>query len=181
MMAKLYAYKTSNSTSATNAKGSCRVTIAGTNSVSNTWAMGGCVLKPGSGKWFNGSYVTLTNAATNVKVNAYFNLPSVSAGNSSKTGLTKNLTKYTVSFNANGGSGAPGNQTGCFYQTITLSSTKPTRTGYDFLGWSTSSTATSASYSAGGSYQIKSTSTVTLYAVWKMKGAVRIYTSNGWK
>ena len=72
---------------------------------------------------------------------------------------------YTVSYNANGGSGAPGSQTKYYATPLTLSSTKPTRAGYDFLGWSTSSSATSATYSAGGSYTANASAT--LYAVWK--------------
>ena len=72
---------------------------------------------------------------------------------------------YTVSYNANGGSGAPSSQSLDYGQTITLSSTVPTRSNYSFLGWSTSSTATSASYSAGGSYARYSNTT--LYAVWQ--------------
>ena len=71
---------------------------------------------------------------------------------------------YTVSYNANGGSGAPASQTKTHGVTLTLSSTTPTRSGYSFLGWSTSSSATSASYSAGGSYTTNAS--VTLYAVW---------------
>lgn len=74
-------------------------------------------------------------------------------------------TTYTVSYNANGGTGAPSSQTKTYGQTLTLSSTKPTRTGYTFLGWSTSSTATSATYSAGGSYTANTSAT--LYAVWQ--------------
>lgn len=73
---------------------------------------------------------------------------------------------YTIKFNANGGSGAPANQTKTYGKTLTLSSTKPTRTNYTFLGWSTSATATSATYSAGGSYTANSGAT--LYAVWKL-------------
>ena len=73
-------------------------------------------------------------------------------------------TTYTVSYNANGGSGAPASQTKTHGVTLTLSSTKPTRSGYTFLGWSTSSSATSASYSAGGSYTTNAS--CTMYAVW---------------
>ena len=73
-------------------------------------------------------------------------------------------TTYTVSYNANGGSGAPSSQTKTHGVTLTLSSTKPTRSGYTFLGWSTSSSATSASYSAGGSYTTNAS--CTMYAVW---------------
>lgn len=73
---------------------------------------------------------------------------------------------YTVSYNANGGSGAPSSQTKTYGVTLALSSTVPTRTNYNFKGWATSSSATSAAYSAGGSYTANAA--VTLYAVWEL-------------
>lgn len=73
---------------------------------------------------------------------------------------------YTISFNANGGSGAPGNQTKTYGQTLTLSSTRPTRTNYNFLGWATSSGASTAAYQPGGSYT--NNTGATLYAVWEL-------------
>ena len=76
---------------------------------------------------------------------------------------------YTVSYDANGGSGAPGSQTKTQDITLTLSGTKPTRSGYTFLGWATSSSATSASYQPGGSYTANAS--VTLYAVWSCNHA----------
>ncbi len=72
---------------------------------------------------------------------------------------------YAVTYNANGGSGAPSAQTKTYNVTLTLSSTTPTRTGYTFTGWSTSNTATTATYSAGGSYTANASAT--LYAVWQ--------------
>ena len=80
---------------------------------------------------------------------------------------------YTLSYNANGGSGAPSAQTGSNTATspsytFTVSNTAPTRTGYTFLGWSTSSSATAASYSGGSSITVTSSGTTTLYAVWKI-------------
>lgn len=86
-------------------------------------------------------------------------------------------TSYIVKYNANGGSGAPSSQTKWKDQTLTLSSTKPTRTGYSFLGWSPSSTATSATYAAGGSYTANSA--VTLYAIWKANTYTVKYNANG--
>ena len=71
---------------------------------------------------------------------------------------------YTISYNANGGSGAPSSQTKWHTTNLKLSSTTPTRTGYTFQGWSTSSSATSASYSAGGTFTTNASTT--LYAVW---------------
>lgn len=73
---------------------------------------------------------------------------------------------YAIKYNANGGSGAPSNQTKTHNKTLILSSTKPTRTNYNFEGWSTSSTATSAKYPAGGSYT--DNKAATLYAVWSL-------------
>lgn len=78
-------------------------------------------------------------------------------------------TSYTVSYDANGGSGAPGSQTKTQDATLTLSSTKPTRSGYTFLGWATSASATSATYQPGGSYTANAS--VTLYAVWSCNHA----------
>lgn len=48
---------------------------------------------------------------------------------------------------------------------ITISSIVPTRSGYDFLGWATTDTATSAQYQPNTTYQF-SNDTV-LYAVWR--------------
>lgn len=76
------------------------------------------------------------------------------------------LDSYTVSYDANGGSNAPSSQTKWYGTTLSLSSQKPVRANYNFLGWSTSSNATSAEYLAGGSYT--SNSGATLYAVWKL-------------
>lgn len=84
---------------------------------------------------------------------------------------------YTVSYNANGGSGAPSSQTKYHGTNLTLSSTKPTRTGYTFQGWGTSATASVATYSAGGTYT--SNASVTLYAVWKANTYTVTYHENG--
>lgn len=76
----------------------------------------------------------------------------------------------TLKYNANGGTGAPGNQThtqtGNSY-TFTVSNTVPTRTNYRFEGWATTSSASTPAYHGGDSYTInKSDPTKTLYAVW---------------
>ena len=76
-----------------------------------------------------------------------------------------NVIQYTISYNANGGSGAPASQIKNHGTAITLSTTIPTRTDYIFLGWSTSSNATSAIYKAGATYSAEGNQT--LYAIWK--------------
>lgn len=85
---------------------------------------------------------------------------------------------YAVSYNANGGSGAPSNQTKTYGTTLTLSSTKPTRTGYTFQGWGTSTTDTSVDYAAGASYTANAA--ITLYAIWKANSITfKYYSNNG--
>lgn len=72
---------------------------------------------------------------------------------------------YTVSYNANGGTNAPGSQTKTHGVTLKLSSTIPTRTNYTFKGWATSASG-GVAYSAGGNYTVNTG--VTLYAVWEL-------------
>lgn len=83
---------------------------------------------------------------------------------------------YTVSYNPNGGSGAPGSQTKWADERLTLSSTRPTRTGYTFAGWATSSSGAVA-YQPGGSYTANSA--VTLYAKWTPISVTLSYNANG--
>ena len=75
------------------------------------------------------------------------------------------LASHTVSYNANGGTGAPAAQTKWYGSILTLSSTVPTRPGYTFKGWSTSTDST-VEYAAGGQYGADEN--VTLYAVWQI-------------
>lgn len=77
----------------------------------------------------------------------------------------------SITYHANGGSGAPGahSYTNADSGTINLQSGTPTRTGYDFLGWSLSNTATSASYSAGQPWNKNNYGNYNLYAVWRIK------------
>lgn len=85
-------------------------------------------------------------------------------------------TSYTITYNANGGTGVPSKQTKWKDQNLTLSSTKPTRTGYSFQGWATSASG-SVAYKAGASY--KANSAVTLYAVWEANTYTVSYNANG--
>ena len=72
---------------------------------------------------------------------------------------------HTVSYNANGGTGAPSSQTKEYGTVLTLSKTQPTRTGYTFTGWATSQDGKVA-YSPGGRYEADKD--VTLYAIWEI-------------
>lgn len=123
------------------------------------------------------TYTRGTSAKT-YKVYAKFSgIDMVSGAMSANTSYTvPKLTSYTVTYNANGGSGAPSSQTKWYGTALTLSSTKPTRTGYTFQGWATSATGSKA-YSAGGSYTANAS--VTLYAVWTAKTYTISYNANG--
>ncbi len=73
---------------------------------------------------------------------------------------------YTVVYNANGGSGAPGKQTKYHGTPLVLSSVKPSREGYTFLGWSESYSTSSATYQPSGTFN--GNYSITLYAVWEI-------------
>ncbi len=85
--------------------------------------------------------------------------------------------KYTISYNANGGSNAPSNQSKTYGNNISLSSSKPIRTGYTFIGWNTSSNGSGTSYSAGATYS--NNANVTLYAQWRINKVYIKLDANG--
>lgn len=86
------------------------------------------------------------------------------------------LASYRITYNANGGSGAPGDQIRWYGSTINLSGTRPTRTGYTFKGWATSPSG-GVTYqpgqSFGGDYNLN------LYAVWQVNTWTVSYNANG--
>ena len=69
-----------------------------------------------------------------------------------------------------GGSGAPEAVTGREGFTVTVSSTKPVRNGYKFLGWSFNASATSPTYYGGETLPLSGDAV--LYAVWESNGPV---------
>lgn len=108
-------------------------------------------------------------------------------------GVTIPAGVYTVSYNANGGTGAPSNQSKTHGVNLTLSSTRPTRanssangytitfdpgqgtadyttytttdvTAYTFNSWNTAQNGSGSSYQPGGTYS--SNSNATMYAQW---------------
>ena len=144
-------------------------------------AFNGTKRSSGSGS-FTGTYSISGNGSATKTITVTFRNFNTDNGDSASKNVSFTVTvpawtSYTIAYNANGGSGAPGSQTKWKDQALTLSSTKPTRTGYSFLGWSTSASATTATYSAGGSYTANSAAT--LYAVWKANTYAVKYNANG--
>ncbi|MBQ7957984.1 MAG: InlB B-repeat-containing protein [Clostridia bacterium] len=117
-----------------------------------------------------GNNMTFTSAPTSVGKYTLI----VRAGNTAGFGSDGDSFKFTVydpnqtvniAYNPNGGENAPANQTKKYDEDITLSSTKPTRDGYVFLGWSTDSDSDIIDYFPGDTYS--ENKDITLYAVWK--------------
>lgn len=77
----------------------------------------------------------------------------VSQGSSTTISISTAWQTYTIAYSANGGTGAPGNQTKTYNQNLTLSSTKPTKsnttaTGYTVTFNGNGGTASKASQAA---------------------------------
>ena len=79
--------------------------------------------------------------------------------------LEKIQTEFTVKYNANGGTGAPASQKKQAGKTLAIATGIPTRSGYEFRGWSTASGNQNVAYLPGGNYTADADQT--LYAVWK--------------
>ena len=89
------------------------------------------------------------------------------------------LKQYTITYNANGGTGAPAEQKKTHGQALTLSTQVPTKTENEFLGWSKDKNATSAQYAKGANYTEEGNTI--LYAIWKAvpsTAATKITTAN---
>lgn len=85
---------------------------------------------------------------------------------------------YTITYNENGGLCAPSTQTFYYGCNLKLTTRRPTRSGYTFLGWATSSSGT-ASYAKGANYDSTLGSNSTLYAIWQKNPVQNIYLCDG--
>lgn len=111
-----------------------------------------------------------------------YNAKPGSYSNSYVVKLVANAVPYTITYDANGGTGAPANvNSSTFAETVALSTTTPTKTNYDFNGWCTVSPTTTGgvdactggtTYTAGSNWtlnQTSATNALTLYAMWSLK------------
>ena len=89
------------------------------------------------------------------------------AGNKSEEVYPSNAfwTKYEIVYDVNGGTGNISTQYKYYGKTLKLTTTRPTRTGYKFVGWSTNKNAKSPTYTAGWIYNEEKA--IKLYAVWQ--------------
>jgi len=84
---------------------------------------------------------------------------------------------YAVTYDANGGEGAPAAQTKTYGTALTLSSDVPEKTGYTFTGWNTLANGSGTAYAAGASYTANAA--VTLYAQWVINTYAITYDAGG--
>ena len=143
----------------------------------------GTYASSGSGS-FTGTYSISGNGSQTTKIVVTFKNFNTDNGDSATTTVGFDVTvpawtSYTVSYNANGGSGAPSKQTKWKDEPLALSSTKPTRTGYTFKGW-----ALSKADADNGTWYYQAGSTcgknenLTLYATWEEHKLTVNYYSN---
>lgn len=140
---------------------------AATCTAPQTCTVCGTQLAPASGHNYSGSYYYSAHPHEEYQKCTRCNAEK-------KTGNTKKvdgcsicypIVTFTITYNANGGTGEPSPQTKESGKALTLSSTEPTRQGYTFLGWATSSGASNVQYNAGSSFTVDANTT--LYAVWR--------------
>lgn len=100
---------------------------------------------------------------------------------------TEIYSRYTITYDANAGADtvtnmpSPNPEQGiALVSTVYLSEATPEREDYKFLGWSTSSSATTPEYDPSDEYTVAAgTDTITLYAVWKYAVFDIVYDANG--
>ena len=106
---------------------------------------------------------TKTHSAQSVTIASY--AQGNTGTKASKTFTIPAKTSYIVSYNVNGGTGSIGNSTKWYGETLTLTTSKPVKSGYTFKGWATSAanagTCTTTTTYAGNA-------PATFYATWEL-------------
>lgn len=85
-------------------------------------------------------------------------------------------TSYKVTYNANSGTGAPSSQTKWYGESLKISTTKPTRTGYTFTHWRGSN---NVNYDPGDTIAANVNQNITLTAQWSIITYTIKYNANG--
>ena len=85
----------------------------------------------------------------------------------------------TLTYDPQGGTGEPADQTGDAASDVTVSTTEPTRDGYTFQGWNTQADGNGTPYSGGDTYTLPNSGTDTLYAQWQINTVTLTYDPQG--
>lgn len=126
-----------------------------------------------TGYSFGGWYATSNLSGTAISSSATITLPAMGVDGIERYAKF-NVGSFKINFNANGGTAGTTTSGTAYYNTPfdIPASANPSRTGFAFLGWSTSSTATAAEYQSGTAIPAATINSwyntdKTLYAVWK--------------
>ena len=153
--------------------GDAHVTVSASTDANNGWAAPGTTVTltatPATG--YSSAWEVVSPAGLSIAADGSFTMPSANVS----VKAVSSPDTYTVAFNGNGATGgSTANESFSYGQSGALTANAYTRTGYAFLGWSTSPTGT-VTYPDGQSVSsLTSTNgaTVTLYAVWNRYRAV---------
>ena len=97
-------------------------------------------------------------------------------GDSNTSATYNDAYRYTITYDAKGGSGAPNVGRKEVGKPYTISSTIPTKSGYDCMGWDTNSAGSTIEYVGGDKYY--KNADATMYAVW-YKNYTIVFNGNG--
>ena len=166
-------YFNNNASSATTSRGSVSIN---TTSDSGGWSTTNQVLIASYP-----SYYSFTRGTVDQKIYCSAKLSGVERVGNAMTVSTyytiPALSKYTITYNVAGDTNFVSATTGYHGQNTTLNNSHPYKDGHTFIGWDTSSSATTAVYAPGGTIVL--TSNVTLYAVWEESVYKITYNANG--
>lgn len=165
------------------------LTLANSENWTGTYApTGGGTLTPGANITLNQPlksgwhFVSWTNASGTV---LSYNASYPTTAPTSSTTYTANVARntYKVRYDSNGGSGTMAESNHTYGVASNLRTNTFTKNGATFVGWATSSTATSADYTDGASISTLNSTNggiTILYAVWRAATNMFIYTNNKW-
>lgn len=133
------------------------------------------------GYTFDGWNTKSNGSGVNYANNASVNALTTTANSTINLYAKWKPNTYTIIYNANGGSGSMSNSVHTYDTQKVLNKNTFIKSGYIFIGWSTSASSTKVIYKDEEKVlNLLSVSgdTVTLYAVWIQEGTVQIFVNN---
>lgn len=136
--------------------------------------------------WYDekGNKVTGINEGCNATFSSsedlYAKLAKRTIGNKTLTARWEPI-HYTVTYDANGGTGTMSIDTATYNENYVTKANQFTRTGYEFVGWTTNADGSGSNWTSwiGKPWKWTYTKNITLYAQWKAKTYTITYEPNG--
>lgn len=120
------------------------------------------------------------NAIFSSSEDLYAKLAKRTTGNKTLTARWEPI-HYTVTYDANGGTGTMSTDTATYNENYVTKANQFTRTGYEFVGWTTNADGSGSNWTSwiGKPWKWTYTKNITLYAQWKAKTYTITYEPNG--